>query len=591
MSKKNKIIVICLIVVISISSIFGVLFGLGVFSKHDEPPSSPPVDETPSDSSNTPSQTNKVRSISSVNFENRIYVKNSGLYGDESLILKYNNNQKNTVKLTTEHLKHFNTQTIGKKYAQVKIDDCVKEFCYYVVENINDSRFNCISMVKNMFLTYYVNESINLQGASIEFCENKNGYITKTNVPVTEAMVSNFNTSTTGVKKLKINYNNYDYYVDYNVKQANSEVFNSNNFDRVNFYSTATVEHTAHFVIKIEANTFVHADYKQKIEEIYDIQQQCSGLTFEPKITIELNNTNYPSCAGRTIYMNSYALFMTQSTAFPHELAHALDHSQVGGLSYNGTLTEGFAQYMEYLTAKTISQTKPELQTYIGRGEEVVYNIPVLKSTMHFYSFEDDLLNLSRDQYGANSQYEAGARFYAYLDYKYDDFCGWMQDARFATSNLETLKALLKEYYNNNDLFNDFYLTEQQLGDRRNVLCGNDTFVEYATGNRYEMFANTNKFNWYFNMSIAEDFRGNFNVVYKDLYINIDSARNQLALLDLPYNNLKLKTNKHIQIECYNSLGNIAQVVSNTTTQFSLDGVSYIKLVGMGLVQLDFSYL
>ena len=146
------------------------------------------------------------------------------------------------------------------------------------------------------------------------------------------------------------------------------------------------------------------------IEEIYDIQQQCSGLTFEPKITIELNNTNYPSCAGRTIYMNSYALFMTQSTAFPHELAHALDHSQVGGLSYNGTLTEGFAQYMEYLTAKTISQTNPELQTYIGRGENVVYNIPVLKSTMHFYSFEDDLLNLSRDQYGANSPFGRAKR-------------------------------------------------------------------------------------------------------------------------------------------------------------------------------------
>ena len=41
---------------------------------------------------------------------------------------------------------------------------------------------------------------------------------------------------------------------------------------------------------------------------------------------------------------------------------------------------------------------------------------------IYLYDFENYLLTIGRDELEPNSQYEIGAKMFAYLDYRYDDF-------------------------------------------------------------------------------------------------------------------------------------------------------------------------
>ena len=99
-----------------------------------------------------------------------------------------------------------------------------------------------------------------------------------------------------------------------------------------------------------------------------------------------------------------------------------------------------------------------------------------------------------------------------------------------------------------------------------------------------------NNYNYYFDFSVNKSAQGNQSFIYRDLYVNIDSARDQLMQSGIDFNELKLKTSKNVKIELYSALGELIRTVTNTATEFSLSEVSFIKFVGFGGITTYLTY-
>jgi len=521
------------------------------------------------------------------NFENRVYLKGEGLVGNETLTFKNPSGNVETIKLDMSVLDFFDTADVGKKLAKITYKYNTLDVPYYVLNTLEDTSLNCISRVNNLYQTYYINEDINLNNVTIDYYKVENGYMKKDTIKVTSDMVSGFSSNSEGSRILKIKYNDYEYPMTYHVKQKSSEVITSNSFEKGTYYTQDTIEESEYFKISIKKGSYLYDGYKDIIDIIYLAQQEVTGLNFAGKINIDVDDTNYPSCAGLTLNLTSADLFLVSSSTFLHELAHALEHSQSYEYLPGSTLVEGFATYVEYLTAKKLYQTNPEIYAYSDVYNNVIFNSKALADKMYHYDFEDRLLNLNRDEIVYNSQYEVGARFFSYLNYKYGDFCGFMKDATNSVTNLDDWKTMIKSYYNN-DLFKDFYIQNQAFGDKYFLYFGGDEVNSLTTFS--SDLSGVNKFNYYFNFSVIESSRGSKSLVYKDLYLNIDSARDQLEKKNITYSHLEMKTSNNITINLYDKNGNLIRIVTKTITNFSLSGVSFIKLVGSGTTRLMLSY-
>ena len=525
----------------------------------------------------------------STEFKNRAYSLGSGLKGDETIYIS-----NKSIRLKSSMLTNFNTSSKGKKYAKITYNGKEYFYPYYVVCCKNDTSLNCISNINNLMPTYYVNEKLNLDNTSINFYELNNGYIEQQKIPLTTSMIKNFNTTKVGTKNLTITYKECSTDFTYHVKQMPTEHVTANSFTLGKYYSTNTTEESEHFIIEIEAGSYLTKDYKTYIEKIYSIEEKVTGLKFMPqKIKISVNRTNFPSCGGDIIYMDASELGCVGSYAFIHELAHSLDYSQQNTFLLTDTLIEGFATYVGYLTLKEIAQNYPELRS-TGSYEKALDDCDSLSYQMYFYDFESKILNLKRDELSGNSQYEAGARFFAYLHHRYNDFCGWMTKTQFNTNDLKIWKSLIKGYYNNQNIFKEFYSYEQSFGDKYSVLLGEDNLKKYKNeGLMYYAaidYTNEYKVNYYVNFSLKLESQGLISLIYKDLYINIDSAKHQLTTSNIAFTDLTLKTETDITIELYDSTGKLIRTVTDTNTAFSVTDVSFIKLVGSGFASLNLTY-
>ncbi|MBQ3047820.1 MAG: hypothetical protein IJD48_02270, partial [Clostridia bacterium] len=492
-----------------------------------------------------------------------------------------------TIPLEKSMIEFFETSTIGKKLAKITYKFNVINCEYYVLSSLDSTELNCISQVNNFYPTYYVGESLNLSNIELEYNYNKNGYMTRTTSNVTSNMVSNFYTTTIGSRIATFTKDESTYELRYYVKAIPNETVTSQSFSKGIYYTQDTTEETEHFIINIEKGSYVSANYKAIIEKIFDVEERVTGLKFDTKIIIDVNDTNYPSCSGLTLHLTPADLLFSADSAFIHELAHALDHSQTDKFLATSVLTEGFATYVEYLTTKELYLKDPITYAYVGTMINVLEDVSFLGNQIYLYDFENYLLNIGRDELKPNSQYEIGAKLFAYLDYKYGDFCSWMTDNTYKTSNLTDWKTNIKSFYKDNNLFDNMYKHYQISGDKYHNFLGAGYNSNFSTN--LDLTA-INKYNYYLDFSKSADFQGYISITYKDLYINIDSARNQLQKAGIQYSNLYLKTSKGITIELYNSNGNLIQSVSGNTNNFSLYGVSYIKLTGTDSTILSLTY-
>ena len=86
------------------------------------------------------------------------------------------------------------------------------------------------------------------------------------------------------------------------------------------------------------------------------------------------------------------------------------------------------------------------------------------------------------------------------------------------------------------------------------------------------------------------DYQGSVSMTYKDLYINIESARDQLQKSNIQYNALYLRSTSGVSIQLYDASGSLIQTISGNTNNFSLEGVSFIKLTGTNATTLYLTY-
>ena len=460
--------------------------------------------------------------INSLNgLTNRIYIKNSGLYGDETVSITTPSGDVENVSVTAAMLQNFETTSVGKKMARLTCNFQTFDFVYYVLNSLTDTSLNCISSVEGVLQNYTKGSSLGLMSAKIKLVAANNGYMKWSYPSITSAMVSGFSTSTVGSRTMTITYNSYQYQLPYTVRAVSTENVTSSSFEGGVYYATDTTEHTTHFTINIKKGSYLYAGYKDLIEYYYETQQAVSGLQFASNITIDVDDTHYPSCGGTTLYLTSSCLFIQASSTFSHELAHALDHSQSNKPLASSVLTEGFATYIEYLTAKKMFADYPAAAAYGGSYGRTIQDYFITDS--YLYDVEDKLLKLARDEIKPNSQYEIGGRMFSYLHHRYGDFCSWMKGSTYRTGTIDTWITMIKSFYNNQNLFDEMHGYCQSYGDKYYSYLGVDQ-INSTTVN-YDDLTYLNKYDYFFDFGVSQSYWGNQGFAYNNLYINIACAR------------------------------------------------------------------
>ena len=582
LTKTKKIVISIVLSLIVLLSTGGVLYLCGVFT----PNNTDPTTQTP--------QQKEVKYLYSPNFADRIYTVGSDLVGDEAITVFFEDNTKTELELTKEYMPNFDTSTPGKKVALVEFGNKTAYVNYYVANSIHTTEFDAVVSVNNFFPTYYVNEMLDLTDVSLSVCQNKDGKMVTTLVPVTSSMVSGFTNTTVGTRKLKITYNDTEFDVTYNIKNRNTETVTANSFEKGTYFPFETVVPTTHYNMEIGAGVYLTPNYLEYIETIYETMEEVSGLEFKEKVTIKLN-TEKGAGGGPYVIINPNYLILSPRGAFTHELAHCLDRQYSNAYLPTKTLVEGFATYVEFLTIRRIKETRHDLYALTGTVDCVEHDVNSLGEAMYLYDFEEKLLHLERDELVLNSQYEVGSRFFSYLHHRYGDFCGWMSEYDLYVGNgqswesLDGWKQAIKEYYNNPNVISEFYDYQRSFGNKLKTFCTYTEVLDYDATVVTDLTGVT-KYNFYFNLAYAEEFQGNFFAIYKDLYINIDSARAMLNSQNIQYSELKLKPMRNIFIEFYDSYNRLVKTINNSTAEVSLGGVSYIKLVGSGYANLTFIY-
>ena len=546
-----------------------------------------------------------------LNLEERIYALNAVLHGDEQIQCQ-NGTVWESVPITDSMLENFNTSTPGRKTAKLTYMNVEQVFNYYVLDSQDvaststSTQFNCIYQVNNFYPTYYVNENVNFSHVEVYYVNNNNGYMQENGLSSTEFEVLGFNTGTTGTKTVTFKYqdgtNVYTYDLGYYVKEKPTEKITSESFKikdetaNENYYDQYYVNgtcfdedktlETEHFIVNIAKGTYVACDYGYIFERIYAIQEQVTGLKFLPgKITVNIDekNSNYAT-GNNTIILNPYGALICSN--FDYHLARLLTKPKVRYLGAP-TVSQALASYISHRTSKYIYETDREFYSYCRTQNSFVYDFDSLSTQLFVYDFENYLLHLYENQLVSSSTQEAGFKMYAYFDYitqgTNKTFCSWVDDDNFNPKNLEEWKTAIKEYYNNQNLFEDMYQAYYEAGRTYNNFFNMQSKTNFYTSTDK---TSINKYNFYFELRKTV----NRSFMYKDLYVNIDSARDQLEKLNVKNVSLSLRASRDVAIELYTADGTLIRTVTNSRTQFSLEGVSFIKLVGTNYATFTLSY-
>lgn len=266
-----------------------------------------------------------------------------------------------------------------------------------------------------------------------------------------------------------------------------------------------------------------------------------------------------------------------------HELGHVLMFRQTEW-GYSRVLNEGFAEYTTYLALKELQKSDPAACFYMSHPDRCTQNMFITNyEKLYEHPIEYWFDNEISSEYAGNVNYTIGYRFMWYLDEVYGDYTKWVKkfeemypfDAEFQSSNdsevnkqIEVLKAAYGD-----DVLDKFYpwLKKNQARFEPNW---NQEVIDLTT---------VKAINWYPSFDAIESVMRIQRVKYKDLYINIDCARDYLEdYKKLDASNLTLKNPGYLKIELYKADGTLINTVNQNS--ISLKNVSYIKLVGSGQV-------
>lgn len=272
-------------------------------------------------------------------------------------------------------------------------------------------------------------------------------------------------------------------------------------------------------------------------------------------------------------------LYITDVPAVTHELGHVLSYRQTEW-SFCQLLSEGFTEYTDYLTRIAVSQSDPQLGFYLGNPQNSLLNMTIhdyrqLYAQPLEYWFENTF------QYSANANYTIGFRFMAYLQDTYGDYSSWIlkmeelysfqtcsngSDVPPVQYQIDALKAAYGE-----DVLDHFYPW---------LKAHEQDFVP-TLDTTYRDLSNVEALNLYPNCSALSSSTGLTRFSYRDLYINLEPAKQYLSQYkQLDISGLMLEVSAPTKLELYQEDGTcISETCSGS---ISLEGISCIRLTGSG---------
>ena len=363
---------------------------------------------------------------------------------------------------------------------------------------------------------------------------------------------------------------------------------------------------TGSAVIDLGANVYVRGDLATKTEEIVAALEKVSGLDFDGNgYGRELHSDGkvHISATRDLLYVDegyegsphsetgsAYAertghahvspgdLLICGDYAVLHELSHVLMFRQQGW-AHSQLLNEGFAEYTAYLAIKELQAADPSYAVSLGAASRPIQNMEMDALKMYEKPLEYWFDNVFT--HSANVNYSIGFRFMAYLDDVYGDYAAWVSafyesdpySAETTTTDLSTTEqqiTVLKATYGNGVL-RGFYPWLKEHSGRFTV---NHTEQIDLRGAK--------TVNWYPTFNAIESKVALENFSYRDLYVNVETARKYLAdYKNCDVSALALKASAPVTVNFYRADGSFITVFLENTP-VSLDGVSYIKLVGEG---------
>lgn len=386
---------------------------------------------------------------------------------------------------------------------------------------------------------------------------------------------------------------------------------------------------TGTFVYHIPENVYVRGDLEEITNIIVPIMERVSGLTFagngygredypDGKIHLTvtregLGTDEYGAPHSELGPLSPYAdpvahvqnlspgdLFVGNSTVAVHETAHMLMLRQ-SPWSHCELMDESISTYTEYLVAKELEEMNlsgvfcledsieaADTYTINNKYYDVLFDKPLEYWLEN--SFED----------GWNGNYSIGFRFAAYLHEVYGSYTKWVTEfenmygfrnssSYVKNSTVEQQLEVLKAAYGE-DVLDGFYPWLKKNLKR----------FEYDDKS-FSDLTNTKGINLYPHFNGIESRVRVSNIAYEDLYINLETVRDYVEdYKKLDTSPLTLifgdnwyapdkDTKPPIQINLYRADGSYTTVVDGMEDEFSLEGISYIKLVGSGT--LSFLYV
>lgn len=402
-------------------------------------------------------------------------------------------------------------------------------------------------------------------------------------------------------------------------------------------YITAAAEtvDTGTVVFDLGQNVYVPGNLAQMIEPMVAAMEKVSGLDFDgagyarseypdgkvhvlaSRNNLYAGNPEYSWYQGlqTSEYGMAYAsasshaeispgdLVLGNSNAMIHELGHVLMFRQ-SEWNYCQLLSEGFADYTNYLTLLELEQNNPVVCYYFDRAVDVLCDMQIFNYAELFkepveHWFENTF------EFAGNGNYAVGFRFMAYLRDVYGDYSKWIPAAEQAycyrqkkgsSDQMPVMRQIevLKTAYGE-DVLEGFY---PWLQDHLDQFDGESQ--KMTTRANWSALEGVN---WYpvynaiSSMARMESFH------YEDLYLNVETVRRYISQYKgEDAASLSLVTSRPVQVRLYKADGTYTTVLTkawndgynydwpsyNDSHQvmenygLALDDISYIRLLGDG---------
>ena len=370
---------------------------------------------------------------------------------------------------------------------------------------------------------------------------------------------------------------------------------------------------TEYVLYEISDGVYVREDLAELTDELCRTMEKVSGLSFKTdftqgkKILARVDNSGKEfqyteagdsakipvanwgaqesergdQCANG-VYLTPDCLFIGKNSAILHEFSHTLRFCQNYGKN-NTVLEEGFASIVEVKTLQYLEEIKSPISYLLCFSYDLLFSYEIVSEVLNIY--DNDMaywFSLDQTFYRplGNHNYAFGLRFLSYLEDTYGDYTAWMLKSHNGGLTVEQEIATFEDAYGEG-CFEGFYpwLKENESRFKSDLWL----YSSPATSVKYDMtgISTVVPYPNFTNAGRDFTFLDEYSIKYEDLYVSFDETRYYLeSVRGRNIDGLKLLVSEPVMIQLFDSEGYLLR--ETTDQEISLDGVSYLKLVGKG---------